>query len=276
MNEDELLKGLGAIMNEEQQHAPDARWDKLARGELSIEEAQELRESAPNTDEERWVAAFSPFDDAAQDRFAERALNALGARDSIDKQTTDERDATEGAPVISIARARKRRRAWTAAGAMVAVAAATVLFFQPVLFQAAPQVSLPDYEMSINRGAQTFRSGDPTKNPSLRNGNVAQFRADDRIEIVARPEATARSMHAALFRIPQQGAKRWVPVPVRAEVSSAGSVRFMARAGDVLPRPGAWTLIVVVGPHPIKETPAADTQEHIVLRAAVELVSSER
>lgn len=158
--EDDLLRELADVAKE--RAADDEAWEKLARGELSDEEAAALGADLPPEELETMRALYAPIDPLAKARIA--------------------RDAAE--QIVGEHKPRQARR-WIAPTLGAIAVAALVLLF------AWPRHSLPDYAIELSEGAATQR-GD--RAPS------ARYRSSDRLEILLRPATRVEgSVSVAVF-----------------------------------------------------------------------------
>ena len=146
--EDDLLRDLADVAKE--RAADEEAWEKLARGELSDEEAAALGADLPPEEAEAMRALYAPVDRLVKARIAREAS----------EQVDGERKP-------------RQARRWIAPTLGAISVAALVLLF------AWPRDTLPDYAIELSEGAATQRGDD--RAPS------ARYRSSDRLEILLRP-----------------------------------------------------------------------------------------
>lgn len=222
----DLGKALGDVARDQQQEA-EAWWEGAARGDAGA-----LPPGAPPVDELR------PLDEAEQERLTLALFGALPATQ---------------VPVSPIPI--QRRRAWLGptAAALVALAAAVVLFLRP-------PPTVPAYRLEVLGGEVAVR-GDRDA-----GGLHSIYRPGSRFEVVLVPEVPAETpLEVALFFEGPGGVQRYGGAIDRAP---SGAFRLVAELGrDLDLSVGAWRLVAVLAPP--GKLPAhldgADRSHHSVL-----------
>lgn len=291
MNDDELLRRLAEAAREEERAERgrlDPRWDELAAGRLSEEDAAALRrEAGESVAASRALEAFSPLGDDFRARVVRAAREQLGpegtpaaARSGADPLWTEgieddgesgEADgrtpaaATAGPPAPAPPPPRAappERTPWAfrrepsdggaarwAAAAILAAAVLGALFWPE-----ADPAPLPDYQAALLGEVRTER--DPGGGSGAPEGpETILFAPGNRFELVLRPEtAVEGEIEVGTFREAGGRLVRW-PLPV--ETAAGGSVRIAATVGRELELPDAGRTLVVVLGRPGR-LPAAD------------------
>lgn len=243
MTDDDLLRRLAEIAGEEEEEPRrDRRWEALAAGELSPEEAEELRrEAAESAAAKARHEAFSPLGPD----FRARVVTA------IQQQREGEGETEEAAPPPRIVRdvgdrrppAPPRRRGvlrWAAAGLAAAALLAIALWPHG-------QPPLPAYAARLAGGVETMRAPDGPVDPVASAGEPTRFAPGNAFELVLTPaEPVTGRLTVATFVLPPGGVPR--PLAVPAELSEHGAVRLAGRVGSGVDLPaGASELLVAVG-----------------------------
>lgn len=229
MNDDRWLRELAQVNREkeaEERDRLDERWDRLSAGELSREEAAELRALAETSEEAREVyEAFRPL--GAE--FQARMVSALSA------ELADQAPAESEEPrswLLPFRPAITRFGGWATAAA--AAAAVLVLLLRP----AAP---LPDYVLAkVSGGTSTWRGEEPEA------ANVAVLAPGDGFQVVLRPDTEvtrAKSLEARALLLRGRELRN---LETQSHIEPNGVVKLEGSLDGDLP-PGTWTLWAVVG-----------------------------
>jgi len=252
MKDEELMDALGEVARDRDF---DLRWEKLAAGELNDEELAELRADVGG-EAAVLEAAFAPLDESDHADFASAILDAEAQPTPITR--LDARPSRM--PASPSARRRHiSRRAFLVGVPGIALAAAIAL----AIWVPRSDPTLPVYTASVHGGARTQRGGNTTD---------GRFRADDRVELRLRPSTeTTVPVHAALFRARGDGVSERVSQPI--EVASSGAVRISARASELLPEPGDYTVTIIVAP---SRTPIDSIDVEPAIRVRFRLVRDDR
>ena len=225
---DELLDALGR----RQREAPvseDTAGDEGAPAEAALLDPFEGDERAALLD-----AVFAEVDD--------RAEPSDQPSDQPREEAAESGSSAEpaAAPVVDLASRRRLLR--PAVGAVVAIAAALLLWLGVFRPPAPGSDGHPVYAATRLDGAvATMRSGD-SKVPT-----ALELAPDGSIDWVFTPEAPVRrAVAVALVAVPEHGEA--VVARPTAETSDEGVVRVSGRLADVLPLPaGTWTVHVLLG-----------------------------
>lgn len=226
MSDELWLRELAQVNRERQEDELarlDERWDRLSRGELSLDEEAELRALAETSEEAR--AAYEAFRPLGPEFHASvvRAIQTQGLA-----QEAQPREA----PARLLPFRRRRLAGWSALAALATAASVAMLL--------RPPAPLPDYSSpEISGGTRAWRGGESeAEAPVLAPG--------DRFQVIVRPQ-TAMSRASQLDALCVLARDREVrPLEVRSEIDPAGSVKMEGALGRDLP-PGTWTLWAAVG-----------------------------
>lgn len=243
MTDDDLLRRLAELARkEEDEQRRDRRWEALAAGELSAEEAEELRrEAGDSVTAKAKHDAFSPLGPD----FRARVVSAIRQ----ERESAAEPEAPAPPPrVRDIGDLRpatppRRRGAlrWAAAGLAAAALLAIALWPHG-------QPPLPGYAARLTGGVETMRSPGEPADPVATDGEATVFAAGNAFELVLTPaEPVTGRLTVATFVLSADGVPR--PLALSAEISEHGAVRLAGRVGSGgvdLP-PGPSELLVVVG-----------------------------
>jgi hypothetical protein len=229
---DPLLKELGdlARQRDDAEHSRlDDRWDRLAAGTLTAEEAAELRALAEASPEHR--EAFEAFRPLGAD-FQARVLSAIHAERAGEAVETGLSEPQEPQPrVLPFRRAVRRASVWL--GSAAAVAAGVLFFF--LRMPALPP--LPMYSLATLVPDRSTRGGEPGP-----VSGTPVFAPDSVLTVVASPPGTVTLPVDAESFLAQGGELRpWE----RAERSPDGAFRFSGQLAQY--RPGDWKVWIVVG-----------------------------
>lgn len=210
---DELFVQLGRQVRED--HADDARFEKVARDEADANVLAELERAALADDElERRLEGSRPLDDAAIDRIAGRIQQRM-------------------APPPPVVLATWRRRI---AFVVAPLALAAAAFF--AVSTSAP--GLPPYAISVT--AEQAMRGPAETTARLHLGRPST--SDSRFEILLRPaSAPASPVVAYAFRVAAPGAEP-APLDAKTDVSAQGAVRLVGKSSSL---DSARELRVVIG-----------------------------
>lgn len=225
MDEDQLLRALGATAAEQNLEGQRSRWEAHLRGELSAEEAAESeREALLDPEVAVLLAAHRPLDAAVRERIASALASRLAA--------------SQGRPVGRVLEGPTRWRRRTAgAVTALALAAATAL----AVSKGTSIESLPSYALEVS-GEQETRSGSRASEP--RDAATCTLRAGDdgSFELLARPADRVGGAIAVQAFLVKGG--EVTPWPGHLEVSPNGSVRVLDSS---LALAGASELRLVIG-----------------------------
>lgn len=171
------------------------------------------------------VAPFAPEERAAM-------LDAVFSR--IDAEQSD-----GPVPIASAAKA-SRGRVVAIVGAVIAMAAALVLW---VALPRSPEPQLPGYALTELRGGASAVRSDPSA-----LDRVVELRAGDEIAVTITPES-ATHVPLVVDVIAEGRGRAAVMARVPAEVSRSGAVRITGSLGGWLDlEPGAWRITVTLSP----------------------------
>lgn len=241
MSEDPLLRELGRLAQEEKEAEDarrDERWDRLAAGTLSVEEAAALDA----------LAATSP---AAREAY--EAFRPLGADFQARVVGALESELRRPAPEVEHREQRSRLLpfrpvSWQFAGWLTAAAAAASVLVL-VVRSPATLPPLPLYSAELSGGIQTQRGGasGPAAGPQL-------FGPGSTLKFVVSPEhAVAGEVEARTLvarnaeNVPCQPAPPAPPEP-RLDISTLGAVRLEGTIGENIRLPsGPLRVWIVVG-----------------------------
>ncbi|MEO0593235.1 MAG: hypothetical protein AAFZ38_06605 [Myxococcota bacterium] len=238
----------------EQLDGMDERWERLARGELSSSERDELEAATAN--DAHLEAVFRAFEPLSAD-YQTRVADALHAQ--ITDSTTP---ATNGevAKLVSASSGdpeSKRGwwdvlRAWWWAPALAGATAMAALFALPT-----PDFHpMPQYRLEVIGGDKVMRSPDRSSEGPI------QVSAGSRIELRARPETGVEEELAAQLMLlgPDLKPLRWSP---RVSSTPEGSWRIVSVVGADFPdTPGTYRVFVAIG------RSSASPEREELLRAA--------
>jgi len=206
-NEDVLLRKLGHLARF------DDRWDRLAAGTLSEEEAAELRALAETS---------------AEAREAYEAFRPLGAEfhDAVVRKI-QESVVTPPAKLLRFRRRVLRLAGW---GAVAAAAAALVVLLRPP--------TLPGYSLAEISGGSRATRGETTE--------PVVWAPGDRFQATLRPQTEVKQTESLDAQASLHRGHELRRLRVRTQVDERGAVRLDGSLDRDLP-PGDWTLWVVVG-----------------------------
>jgi hypothetical protein len=206
-NEDLLLRKLGNLARF------DDRWDRLAAGTLSDEEAAELRALAETSEEAREAyEAFRPLGPSFHDAVVRKIQASALA---------------PPAKLLPFPRRAFRLVAW---GAVAAAAAALVVFLRPP--------TLPGYSLAEISGGSRATRGEATE--------PAVWAPGDRFQATLRPQTEVKRTESLDAQASLRRGHELRRLRVRTQVDERGAVRLEGSLDPDLP-PGDWTLWVVVG-----------------------------
>jgi len=253
MTDEELLKAMGRAARADQ--PLDERWDKLAAGELTDAERDELLEAAAHSEEAADAyEAFRPLGAEFEARVVERlrAGRAGAARSSAPGAAAEAppgraRGAEPVARKVVPFPQRERRRSFVplalAASLLVAVGVATLL-----RQGAAP--ALPGYGLRLDGQVTLMRGESPPP-------QAAPFAAGNTFRLVLTPETRVDGEVAARAYLLSDGSIEPLPAPAP-RTSDDGAVLIEGEVGDdVLLPQGAARILVVVGRESKLPDPAA-------------------
>jgi len=261
--EDRWLRELGELARHEgeaDQARFDERWDRLAAGTLTAEEAAELAALAGSSPEGgEAYEAFRPLGAEFQARMVAAASAELASAPSVEPPVPL-------APPLPFRRIARRVEVWLGTAAAVAAS----LYF---LLRAPALPPLPAYAIDPLIGNQTSRGGEPGA-----AGGTPVFSAGSPLRIVLRPQ-TSQSVQARLetqvFLAPPSKAETpWVALQgFRLDRGAGGTVRLDGTVGETIQLPlGLWRVCVVVSrpgkAPPTGELPAALKRRHADWQAA--------
>jgi hypothetical protein len=235
MSSDRLLDELARVAREERDRTmdDDTRWQALADGTLSPEAQAELQRRAQGDPETaRQYEAYRPLSDAWREQMAGKIV--------VSPPSTPPAKVT---PLL--ARRRPTRSLTLALAASLAVAAGATLW----LTQTPPdggavasldQEALPPYALTVTEDKATRAT---TETPAA---DVAEFRADSRVEIVLRPKTAVKGARVDVrsFLLRDGVARAWTP-PL--QISPDGAVRIAGEAKALFAEPGDWEVALAVG-----------------------------
>jgi hypothetical protein len=277
MKEDELLGALTAASREAGEIA-DPRWDRLAEGTLTPDEARELAAIAEQSEFGRTAQqAFTPLDEG----FRERMTDALIADIQREAPAGEASAAAPGAapapsaapaPVVALRPDARQpgisrtRLAWMGA---LAAAAALALFLGR---GEAPgeDGALPQYGLTVIGGEKPTRSA-----PSPAEEGPLVLGPGSRLELVLRPATPVRGeVHAGTYLQRPGGAPvAWSP-PVA--LSEGGAVRIAGTKEELFPtqEDGEWQMAIAVSRQPLAFPGIADCTACAVVTRRIRLHSS--
>jgi hypothetical protein len=272
MKEDKLLSALTAASREGGGMA-DPRWDRLADGTLTPDEARELAAIAEQSEDGRVAyQAFTPLDEGFRERMTDVLLADLERGDEAASP------AREGLQVVRGARgqpaeARKgtepkrsvARSPWAWVGALAAAAALAMVFGRGG--GSGDEGGLPAYSLTATGGEKVTRS-----DPSAVAEGPLVLEPGSRLELVVSPAIPVRgSIHASTFMQRPGGAPvRWSP-PVA--ISEGGAARIVGTTEQLFPtqEEGEWELVVAVSRQVLSSAEVAGCKDCAVLRRRIRL-----
>jgi len=234
--DDRMLRELGELARQEEeadQARFDERWDRLAAGTLTAEEAAELEA----------LAASSPEGGEAYEAF--RPLGADFQALMVAKASAELAPPVEPveppAPVLLFRRAAARIEVWLGTAAVLAAG----LFF----FIGMPAPSLPGYVAELTGGVKTSRGGEagPPNEPQV-------FVPESLLTLDVQPDhpVVGSRVEPRAFlssRTGEEDLRPWAPQPHFQIADKGGAVRLQGRLGqDLQLSPGDWILWTVVAP----------------------------
>jgi hypothetical protein len=220
-NDDRLARALReAAKAEEQDRIADARWDALARGELSEDERAELVALAEKDPALSGAPAlFEPLGAEAEARFLAAIQHELGAERKADQGAAKAAEPVAGArpaEVVSLDARRRLRRGWMVGSAALALAAGVALWV--ATRSDGGGAALPEYALLVSGGERDVRADEP-KAVTLAPGS--------RVTMTLRPaEPAAIPLEARAFLV--QGSTE-IALDAAVEVSADGAVRMAGR-----------------------------------------------
>jgi hypothetical protein len=229
MTEDPLLKALTEAARADDP-LTDPRWEGLAHGTLSSEDAAALAELAARSDTHRQAfEAFRPLGADARGRIAAKLLEGIQARPR----------PAEGRPepaAVVVPFPRRQRWLWVVAAA--AVLGGAVWLAPP---GAPGGGALPAYAMTVTSGDRDVRALTPTTEPP-------RLGAGGRLEIGLRPATRARSPVAVVAFLVHDGRAQAWEVP--AVIAETGAVRVEGTREALFAGvpAGQWEMVFAVGP----------------------------
>lgn len=206
---DDLLDRLGRLARDEAQRdeeALDARWDALARGDLTPEEEEDLRREDPEAYE-----MFRPLDEGFRSDVADR----------VRRSRSSEPRPSSG----NVVPFHRRGSTWVGL-----VAAAVVVFFVMLPLGPSDPGALPPYSVIVEGGSQSLRSDEPASTSDDRA--VRRLARGDRLEVLLRPETGVGEggVEANAYFLPTDGgAPRNVTDLL--DVADSGAVRWVGTVG---------------------------------------------
>ncbi|WP_437279180.1 hypothetical protein WME90_01070 [Sorangium sp. So ce375] len=243
MRDEELLEALGRAARERDPFV-DPRWEALAEGKLSEEEAEAFRAEMRRSEEGRLAEEMlRPFDVEERRRKVRRLLA--------------ERRGTAAAGAAA------RRFPWRKVVPVASLAAAAAL---ALLLRPRPPEPLPGYALVISA-----ERGDPAAGPAV------HLRPGASLTMTLRPEEAVSGpviVRAALVRA--QGAARWDLPAGAAQISPTGAVRIAGAREALFPNGtiGAYEIVVAVGrPEAVPED--ADAIAHAEPRDGVRVLRAQ-
>jgi hypothetical protein len=206
-NGDHLFGALrDAARAEEKDALADARWDALARGELTAEERAELDGLAGEDPALQGAPeVLAPLGPEAEARF----LSA------IQGELAKGKAAPAANNVVSLAARQKARSRWAAGSAVLALAAGAALWLATRPGGDGP---LPEYALLVTGGERSVRADDP-RDVVLSPGA--------RVTMTLRPAEPAGGALEAQAFLSQGGAE--IALEASVEVSADGAVRMVGR-----------------------------------------------
>lgn len=280
MKEDELLTALTAASRQAGGLA-DPRWDRLAEGTLTPDEARELAAVAEESEVGRTAhQAFQPLDEDFRERMTDVLLADLarGAAPAAPEPARDVRrnDAPAAAaprPVPSSEPSASRpkkpapTRTWAWVGALAAAAALALFLSRGG--ESGNGGALPAYGLTVIGGEKPTRA-----DPTTPEEQPLVLGPGSRLELVARPATPARgTVHASTYMQRAGGPPvAWAP-PIA--VSEGGAARIVGTKEQLFPtqQDGEWELVIVLGREALALPRAADCATCAVLRRRIRLHS---
>jgi hypothetical protein len=257
MTDEELLKAMGRAARDGQ--PLDERWDRLATGDLTDAEREDLLEAAARSDEAAEAyEAFRPLGAEFQARVVERlmAQRAGGATPAADVETGGHAAAAEASGASATATAARKivpfpRRARRfsalplalAASLLVAVGVATLL-------RQGATPALPGYGLRLEGQVALVRGEAPPP-------EAAPFAPGNTFRLVLTPETRVAGEVAAHAYLLTDGSVEPLRAPAP-RISADGAVLIEGEVGrDVLLPQGPARILVVVGRESKLPDPAA-------------------
>lgn len=225
--DEDLLEALGAAAKERDEE-DEGWWEAVENEDASALPSKEA------------IAALRPLDDDEMDAIAGDLFGATASggdareRPVAEPPTSAQRsEASPGAKVVSITSARR----WVgSAAAVLAVAAAVLLFVR-----APDDAELPRYALEVRSGEKVVRGEDvPTGDvTAYSNGAVFDF-------VLVPDAAVAEDVGLAVFVVGDGGTHVWDAPYQRLD---GGTFRVRGTVGDQLDlAPGTWRVVFLVGP----------------------------
>lgn len=229
MDDDKLLRSLGAAAAAQQREGEGSTWERVVASKLSTEELAELERLADTQPETReLLAASRPLDADARGRIANALGDALANRPAPSTSTA----STAPRPSSVLRPARWRSRVGLVAGGL-ALAAGVALFVGR-----SGEGALPPYFLDSS-GIASSRAGAGMAPPA---SCVLQAGPRGSFELIARPnDAVTEPIAARAFLVRGNDV---APFPSDLEISPKGSVRLFDESRKLT---GATELRVVVG-----------------------------
>jgi hypothetical protein len=235
MNDDEILRRLGAIARSQEAEAEtdfDSRWEMLAAGTLQPDALQQLRRDA-GADADRLESLFSPLSAEFRREQAERWAGAMRPA------------AASGTG--------KRPRPWrwrrqALAGAALAASLALVWLWPA----SRDGIDLPTYHLETRGHDKQVRSDNTASRPM-----VEIYSPGARLVWILRPERSHSSAVAVRVLVGSGRDRRLWPMHVR--TATSGSVRLTGVVGDSLPNPlGLHEIAIQIAPRGVSLGAASD------------------
>jgi tetratricopeptide (TPR) repeat protein len=219
----------------------DPRWEALAMGLLSDEEAAALRVEAEASEEgRRKYELYRPFDAAEAEASVDAMLGKLPGRAASrpDAAAPPQREApVPGASPLPLPAPRRWAARRSAAAALLAMAAALALFL------ARPgEKPFPHFDAETNGGEKSQRGEPPSSTSTLR---LSDPRSHGKVTLT--PPSALAELPTARTLLLHDGAL-WKQSPCEAMVSASKIEIDCLREdiGAALP-PGKWTLLIALG-----------------------------
>jgi len=233
---DRLLRELGDLARSQtkaEEARFDERWDRLAAGTLTAEEAAELKALAESSPEGR--EAYEAFRPLGAD-FQARVVNAINAeRAAAGPQAQPQEPRPRVLPFRQVVR---RAEVWVGFAAAVAAG----VFF---LVRTPALPPLPGYVAELSGGVRTNRGGEPGP-----TGGLQVFVPGSPLSLTVTPQTSVQGVEARVLLSSLTGkgdVLPWEPAP-RLEITDQGTVRLQGTLGqEIQLSPGDWRIWLVVG-----------------------------
>lgn len=300
LDDDGLARALGGLQRERDAEPVEGRaseWEAVARGELGVDEAAQLRRAAGDADVDRATEYFRPFAANETSALVDGLLASMGAEE-------EERDAAEPDNVVPFPRPTVEPPApavvpvpaptkihdpgsskfWWIPGGMIAAAAAAIVMWwvvppsddvrglvDPLVVVREP---LPGYVLETDGGLKQLR-GDTEGEPSPDDARH-RYQRDTPFEWVLRPKADIEQVVDVRAFAFVDGGSAGLPLQLEglATVADSGAIRIAGKIAQLNLEPGRYTIVLAVGaakdlPTEAASVPDSDLETVVVRRVDI-------